>query len=302
MPGRIRSIKPEILTDEKAAALSHEAWRLWVSMFVLADDAGNLPASPALLAGLVFWGQPADIARALAELVDANLIQLYRVKGQTFASITGFLRHQRINRPSPAKYPPPDSAESHVVLSEDSVSPHVRLTEGSGSGSGSGIRTTTGESEGQNLRAARSRSPLGPAAAQPKAETRKARSAKIRLAGFAPDELDAASRCIAKLNERSGRRFGAPIHLRRVIRLLRDGYTEHQVRLVIWDRASEWLDDPRMERFLRPATLFGPEKFPDYLAEAENAWERSRTHQDARGEATSDPSPLVASLFAKTQD
>lgn len=29
-----------------------------------------------------------------------------------------------------------------------------------------------------------------------------------------------------------------------------------------------WKDDIDMRKFLRPATLFGPEKFPEYLAEA----------------------------------
>lgn len=127
MAGRIRSIKPEILTDEKAAGLSHEAWRLWVSMFVLADDAGNLPASPRLLAAQVFWARPADVAPALAELVEVGLISLYQVHGQQFATICGFARHQKINRPSGAKYPSPVTPDPHGALSEPSVSLHGAL-------------------------------------------------------------------------------------------------------------------------------------------------------------------------------
>ena len=30
----------------------------------------------------------------------------------------------------------------------------------------------------------------------------------------------------------------------------------------------KWKDNPQMEQYLRPATIFGPEKFPEYLAEA----------------------------------
>ncbi len=131
MPGRIRTIKPEILTDEKSAGLSHEAWRLWVSMFVMADDVGNLPAAARLLTAQAFWAQPADTARALRELERAGLVSLYRVHGQDFATIVGFRRHQKINRPSGAKYPSPDTADPHGGLSEGSVRAHRLLSEGS---------------------------------------------------------------------------------------------------------------------------------------------------------------------------
>ena len=54
MAGRIRSIKPELLEDEKAAALSDAAWRLFVSSWLLADDYGCFRAGPRYLAALVW--------------------------------------------------------------------------------------------------------------------------------------------------------------------------------------------------------------------------------------------------------
>ncbi len=117
--GRIRSIKPEILTDEKAATLSHEAWRLWVSMWVLADDTGRLPASPTLLAAQVFWGKPADASKLLLELEKKQLVKRYSVRGENYAEISGFARHQKINRPSGPKHPGPLDSYSK---SDDSLS------------------------------------------------------------------------------------------------------------------------------------------------------------------------------------
>lgn len=131
---RIRTIKPEILTDEKAACLSHAAWRLWVSMWPLADDTGRLPAHVNQLAAQVFWGRPeTDTQAALAELVEVGLVTTYIVRGQQYALINGFVKHQRINRPSGPKYPAPDDDGSvHALLTDgsvnDSVSDHGVLT------------------------------------------------------------------------------------------------------------------------------------------------------------------------------
>jgi len=111
MAGRIRTIKPEILTDSKAARLSHEAWRLWVSTWVMADDLGRLPGSPDLLRASVFWGCDGDPTRALDELHAAGLVTRYQVHGDPYLAINGWTKHQRINRPSGGRCPSPDEGE-----------------------------------------------------------------------------------------------------------------------------------------------------------------------------------------------
>jgi len=108
MAGRIRSIKPEILSDAKAARLSDRAWRLWVSMWILCDDCGLLPADADYLGSQVFWGTAdRSAARGLAELVKVGLVQLYVVNGQQFGKICGWSKHQKIDRPSGPKFPAP---------------------------------------------------------------------------------------------------------------------------------------------------------------------------------------------------
>jgi hypothetical protein len=150
MAGRIRTIKPEILTDSKAARLSHEAWRLWVSSWVMADDAGRLPGSPELLRASVFWGREGDLERALDELQAAGLVTRYRVHGEPYLAINGWAKHQRINRPSGARCPSPVEGEVEpgrpdpgrqtelpiqatgiAPFNEGSLTPHGGLSEGS---------------------------------------------------------------------------------------------------------------------------------------------------------------------------
>src|ERR1700730_17376455 len=98
MGGRIRSIKPELLEDERTAGLSHVAFRLFMGLILLSDDYGNLRATPALLAGSVFWAQSVDdVVPVLQELVTAGLVRLYTVRGQRYGHLTGWARHQRVD-------------------------------------------------------------------------------------------------------------------------------------------------------------------------------------------------------------
>lgn len=106
--GRIRTIKPELLEDERAAELSDAAWRLFVSALLLADDYGNLRASPKYLAAHV-WQDTArarDVDRALAELAEARLMVLYEVDGQHYAAIRSWRKHQRIDNAGKRSCPP----------------------------------------------------------------------------------------------------------------------------------------------------------------------------------------------------
>ncbi len=113
MAGRIRTIKPEILSDAKAARLSDRAWRLWISMWTLADDAGLAPADVDYLGAQVFWGAKDKSAHgARVELVNAGFISLYEINGEVYAKINGWKKHQKIDKPSPARFPvPPDDSE-----------------------------------------------------------------------------------------------------------------------------------------------------------------------------------------------
>lgn len=108
MSGRIRSIKPEILDDEVVAELTDAAWRLWVSTWVLADDFGNLRAGLKYLAAEVWKDTSRDVSSPLQELVDKGFLVTYAVRGQRYAHINGWEKHQRIDNAGKARVPGPD--------------------------------------------------------------------------------------------------------------------------------------------------------------------------------------------------
>jgi hypothetical protein len=108
---RIRTIKPEILTDEKTSELTSQAWRLFVSMISLADDHGNLRAKPVLLSAQVFHSCPdrANTDKLLDELAASGLVLLYDVGDQRYANIVNFRKHQRIDNAGKPHVPGPNS-------------------------------------------------------------------------------------------------------------------------------------------------------------------------------------------------
>lgn len=122
MSGRIRTIKPEILDDEKTAMLSDREWRTFVSLIALADDYGNLRGNDELIFAKTQWGSREtredsresreSLARALDGLQKVDLILRYEVGGQKYISIIGWSSHQRVDKPGKPKVPGPPQVKS----------------------------------------------------------------------------------------------------------------------------------------------------------------------------------------------
>ena len=55
-----------------------------------------------------------------------------------------------------------------------------------------------------------------------------------------------------------------------VISRLKEGYSLEDIKTVISGRCKKWGQDPKMQEYLRPSTLFRVSKFPGYLADAES--------------------------------
>jgi uncharacterized phage protein (TIGR02220 family) len=73
-------------------------------------------------------------------------------------------------------------------------------------------------------------------------------------------------RVLERLGEHAGHAYGgATEHVRLITARLRDGLTEAELRAVVAYCADEWKDDPKMRKFLRPETLFGPTTITRYL-------------------------------------
>lgn len=127
---RIRTLKPEIHQSESVGALSDRAFRLYVGLITMADDAGRLRALPAAIIGHVFpWAEPigaSKLRKILDEIEAARLIDSYEVDAKSYLWVKGWREHQKINRPTPSKLPPPPDPEGswfpHDDLSEEAVS------------------------------------------------------------------------------------------------------------------------------------------------------------------------------------
>ena len=171
---RIRTLKPDIWTDEKFALLSTGAKLLFIGAISTADDAGRIRAHPALLKATVLpldRATPQDITKWLRELEAASMIGLYQVRGEALAQLANWAKHQRIDNASRARpLPGPDDPEAVPQTSPRAAavrreSPRVAANrrgsrlEGEGEREGERDREGRGEEKDQDL--------SGLAAAQP---------------------------------------------------------------------------------------------------------------------------------------
>jgi hypothetical protein len=120
---RIRSIKPEIIEDEKTAPLSDAAFRLFSSMIFLADDHGNVRADARWLQAQIWWAhrEPPRVAEILREVFDAKLIQVYGVRGGIYAHLLGWDKHQRIDNAGKPRVPLLSDPEAFIFSVNDTT-------------------------------------------------------------------------------------------------------------------------------------------------------------------------------------
>lgn len=94
------------------------------------------------------------------------------------------------------------------------------------------------------------------------------------MSGCSPDVVPLKSKrqeaaaVLAFLNAKANRAYQpTDVNIELILARLREGYTAAQCRQVIAKKVREWLHDDRMAQYLRPATLFGREKFNQYVGE-----------------------------------
>lgn len=138
MSGRIRTIKPELLEDERVAKLTHAAFRLFIGLILVADDYGNFRANPDQLRGAIFWGRAPDDPKAneaggidalLAEVSRPEpdgapgLVTLYEAKSQRYGHLEGWAKHQRVHHPGLPRVPGPKDGKIVDVVADSGESP-----------------------------------------------------------------------------------------------------------------------------------------------------------------------------------
>ena len=98
------------------AGLSCEAKLLYIGALNFVDDWGRHPADPMALRLAIFPGAAMDVGPLSDELTAAGLWGIYSTDAGRFVQVLGFLRHQRVDRRQPARWPEPttDNSEQDV--------------------------------------------------------------------------------------------------------------------------------------------------------------------------------------------
>lgn len=135
---RIRTIKPEFWVSEQIAECSASARLTFVGLWTFCDDNGVHPAKPKTLKAKLYPMDDisaGDVADWMQELIRVGLVAEFEADGATYWHVTGWTKHQKIDRPS-YKYPTPPSvsttprqalAESSTNTSEDSSDAPPRM-------------------------------------------------------------------------------------------------------------------------------------------------------------------------------
>lgn len=114
---RIRTIKPEIWTDEKFGPLDPVTKLVFIGLISQADDAGRILDSVRLIDGLLFaYDDSTSVRRSLDELSRTGLIRRGETSsGQRIIQIAKWDAHQKIDRPNL------DAALSPIVKSDNNL-------------------------------------------------------------------------------------------------------------------------------------------------------------------------------------
>lgn len=102
--------------------------------------------------------------------------------------------------------------------------------------------------------------------------------------------LDGISQIINYLNERTGKNFQTKTKAtqQHINARFREGYTLEEFKAVIDVKTKQWLNDEKMNSYLRPSTLFIPENFENYLNETDlrrNGAAKAQNTQKAKPQA-----------------
>ena len=142
---RIRTIKPEIWTDEKFVELSPFARLLFIGLWNFADDEGRMEFRPKRLKLQILPADDQDISALLDEIRGENLISVYVADGKEFLSVNGFKKHQKVDKRSASRFPPPPNSPEPTP--DPARPPRFVPTEGKGT-EGNGKELPSGSADG----------------------------------------------------------------------------------------------------------------------------------------------------------
>lgn len=138
---RIRTIKPEFWESETLSKVSRDARLLFIGLFNCCDDSGRSRASSRILASRIFPYDDDALAKIpvwLAELEKAGCVVQYSVDNSSYLFIPKWLDHQKIDKPSKSKMPPPPGIPRDTSENPREDSRNIALEQGTGNREGNG--------------------------------------------------------------------------------------------------------------------------------------------------------------------
>lgn len=151
---RIRTIKPEFFTSLTVASLTPEQRLTFIGLWTHCDDMGRC-IDDARLIKAALWPlddrSAGDVESDLKALTESSLIARYILNRKSYITITGWSEHQKINRPTPSKLPPPDHPEAVPHGAVTSVNVCTCRTHGGLSEDSRQERKGTGKGKEQNI-------------------------------------------------------------------------------------------------------------------------------------------------------
>jgi hypothetical protein len=115
--GRIRTIKPEWLEDERLLEAGSDSRVMSLALILLADDYGRGRASVRWLAGQVFAFEDESHAKVRETLAALSgwFVETYEIRGQHYFQILNWSKHQRVDKPGKPRVPEPPRETSEKV-------------------------------------------------------------------------------------------------------------------------------------------------------------------------------------------
>ena len=110
---RLRSLKPEFWTSEQIMNLAPAARLTFIGLWTHCDDGGNHPASARTLKAEVFPSDDistADVQGMVDALIGEGLVREYTADWKRYWHVTGWAKHQRIDKPT-FKHPKPEKLD-----------------------------------------------------------------------------------------------------------------------------------------------------------------------------------------------
>jgi len=164
----------------------------------------------------------------LQELIDAEHVIVYAVNGNEYLYLPTFKRHQR---------PHHTEKESDIPAYESELTVKQPLINGRKGKEGKGREGKGKEGKG--------------------------------IMSISPRIDSHVSQVIDRLNAKAGTSFrNVESHAKLIRARIGEGYTVEDLFSVIDSKTAEWIGNEKMERYLRPETLFAPTKFSTYIGQA----------------------------------